>query len=131
MKDKAKAADPSIAQTVIPAVLGGWAVVIGVDREDNSRPTAADVWTERLPVIAWRITDNKDGDNAQPIVPGCWPNGLVYYELESAWVGVFGRVDSLNEAKEEVLGLAQMIWDQEHTEGKPRAPAAGASSKRS
>jgi hypothetical protein len=115
MKDKAEAADPAIAETLIPAAPGGWAVVIGVDREDTGRPTTVDTWTERLPVIAWRITDNKDGGNAEPIVPGCWPSGLVYYELENAWVGVFGRVDSLDEAKEEVLGLAQMIWDQEHS----------------
>jgi hypothetical protein len=52
---------------VLPAASHHFAAVVGVNaRRDGEPPSMEDVWDERWPIVAWRITDDND---AKPILP--------------------------------------------------------------
>lgn len=105
--------DPfTVAGLIIPAAAGAFALVIGVDDFTAKRPTAEDVYVQRVPIIGWKI----EGEDPSPILlespcsgdrilHPCSIDGSKLIERD------FCVWDDIGSAKAGILLEVQTAWD--------------------
>jgi hypothetical protein len=103
------------ACTIIPAAVPMTAVIVGiapviVGIARSKRPDADDMYTERRPVIGWRIDD----EYVVPILPGAVISSFeMLIELaDKSLLSLDGDLyPTIEAAKQTLLRAAQKIWD--------------------
>ena len=112
--------DPEdMTDTVVPAAPGATATLLTVF-DDAGRPTEADVFTERVPIIAWRI--GRYGSRPVLIEPPA-SNEHVLIEMPDGRLMApdYAPFSTVDAAKQHFLTAAQDWWDRRHakSEGTP------------
>jgi len=96
--------------SIVPDTRGTIAVVVQ-SRRTRARPTAADVYVERVPVIAWSI-ENGLADPILAMLIGI--DAVVMLELPDGGFYEPGicRYDDIEDVKTQAIERAQDAWDR-------------------
>jgi hypothetical protein len=104
-----------VLMPTVPAAAGAVATVVYVSDSENARPTKDDLFVERAPIVAWRLT----GVFAFPILPEePTSNGTILIEMPDGRLKepAMRLYDDLDKAKDDILRTAQSDWDREHND---------------
>jgi hypothetical protein len=105
--------------TVIPAAPGSTAALIWVDEDSKDRPSVDDVYSEIVPVIAWRV--DSDGTATPVFLEQPVHNARILFPMPDGHSLLEPDVDthqSLDGAKAETLKALLSAWERKQADKK-------------